>query len=99
MDRFTVSCIMAGLFVILVIAACSMPEQKPADPTPPVMANLCITVVSPFVEDPIIIPGTLSDNTLLCAPKKDLEQITEECVSLFLVRRYLYQQAALKAER
>ncbi len=93
------SCIMAVLFAVLVITACAVAEQKAAQPEPPQMANLCLTVVSPFMEDPIIIPGTLSDNTMLCAPKKDLETITEECVSLFLVRRYLYQQAALKAER
>ncbi len=77
--------------------SCATPIPKPD--APPVTANLCLNVVSPFVEDPIVIPPSLSDNVLLCAPKKDLETVTEECVSLFLVRRYLYAQAALKAER
>jgi len=83
----------ATLILALMLSGCThAPQTAPAEP-------VCLTVVSPFVEDPIIIPPSLGDNVQLCAPKLDLGHVTEECVSLFAVRRYLYTHAAQRAER
>ena len=82
----------AALVFALIVAAAIVSSCAMSKP------NLCLEVVSPFVEDPIIIPPDLGDNVMLCAPKGGFYGATKECVPLALVRRYLYQHAAEKAE-